>query len=105
MRISIRPEKGIRVSLPLRGSFDKAEAFVHEKLDWIKHHQERIAKQENRQTVFSETTVFRTFSHELKLAAHQSQELKARLHNGLLEIHYPAFRPVSDPDIQEAIRH
>ena len=105
MRISIRPEKGIRVSLPLRGSFDKAEAFVHEKLDWIKLHQEKIAKLENRQTTFSEETTFRTFAHELKVVAHQLPEIKATLRKEMLEVKYPAFRPVSDPDIQAAIRH
>lgn len=105
MRISIRPEKGIRVSLPLRGSFDKAEAFVHEKRDWIKLHQEKIAQQENRQTLFSEETVFRTFAHELKVVAHPFPTIKATLRKEILEVKYPAFRPVSDPDIQQAIRH
>ncbi|MFC5271231.1 M48 family metallopeptidase [Adhaeribacter terreus] len=105
MRISIRPEKGIRVSLPLRGSFDKAEAFVHEKLDWIKHHQQKIAQQENRQTIFTEETVFRTFSHELKLVPTEKPDVKARLHNGFLEISYPAYRPVTEASLQQTIRH
>ncbi len=105
MRISIRPEKGIRVSLPLRGSFDKAEAFVHEKMDWIKHHQLKINEQETRQTTFSEETTFRTFAHELKIVPHALPEIKATLRKEILEVKYPAFRPVSDPDIQEAIRY
>jgi predicted metal-dependent hydrolase len=105
MRISIRPEKGVRVSLPLRGSFDQAEAFVREKLSWIRHHQEKLALRENPQTIFSETTFFQTFRHTLKIAVHGQPEVKAKLKAGFLEVLVPGFRPVSDPDIQQAIRH
>ena len=105
MRISIRPEKGIRVSLPLRGSFDKAEAFVLEKAGWIKQHQQKIKQHENRQTIFIEGTEFCTFSHHLKLTAHDKPEIKARLKSNQLEVLYPAFRPITDTDIQTAIRH
>ena len=105
MRISIRPEKGIRVSLPLRGSFDKAEAFVLEKADWIKHHQQKMALHENRQTTFTSHTEFRTFAHELKLVPGNSPEVKGRLRLGVLEISYPEFRPVQDPEVQQSIRY
>lgn len=105
MRISIRPEKGVRVSLPLRGSFDKAEAFVLEKADWIKLHQQKIARQENRQTIFTETTVFRTFAHELKLVSHESPETKGIFRPGTVEIRYPASKPVTEPQVQGAIRY
>jgi predicted metal-dependent hydrolase len=105
MRISIRPEKGVRVSLPLRGSFDKAEAFVLEKADWIRHHQQKIAKQENRQTIFTEATVYRTFAHELKLIAHAKPETKAFFRPGIVEVRYPEFKQVAEPEIQHAIRY
>ena len=105
MRISIRPEKGIRVSLPLRGCFNKAEAFVLEKADWIKHHQQKMAQHTDRQTIFTPETPFRTFSHELKLVPGAGSEVKGKLDKGLLEITFPEFRPVEDPAVQSAIRH
>jgi predicted metal-dependent hydrolase len=105
MRISIRPEKGVRVSLPLRGSFDKAEAFAREKLDWIKHHQEKLEKIENPKTIFTETTFYQTFRHTLKITPHTKPEVKAKLKTAVLEILVPELRPVADPDIQAAIRH
>ncbi len=105
MRISIRPEKGVRVSLPLRGSFDKAEAFVREKLDWIKHHQQKLATQVNPQTTFTETTFYQTYQHTLKISFHAKPEVKAKLRTGILEILVPEFRNVADPEIQQTIRH
>lgn len=105
MRISIRPEKGVRVSLPLRGSFEQAEAFAREKLSWIKYHQEKLALRENPQTIFTETTFFRTFYHILKISFHLEPGVKARRKAGYLEVLVPLQRNISDPEIQEAIRH
>jgi hypothetical protein len=104
MRISIRPMKGIRVSLPLRGSFDKAEAFVLEKADWIKHHQLKMEKQETGLTVFTGDSEFHTFSHKLVLLPHAEKTLKSRLGHGLLEIRYPDFKTVTEPVVQDYIR-
>jgi predicted metal-dependent hydrolase len=105
MRISIRPEKGVRVSLPLRGSFDKAEAFLYEKIDWIKLHQQKMATPENRQTIFTEASVFNTFRHNLQLTSHEQPAIKAVLRSNVLDIKYPAFREVTETEIQAGIRH
>ena len=105
MRISIRPEKGVRVSLPLRGCFDKAEAFIYEKIDWIKLHQQKMATPENRQTVFTEAIIFSTFRHRLQLSSHAQSAIKAALRGSVLDIKYPDFREVTEPEIQAGIRH
>jgi predicted metal-dependent hydrolase len=40
--ISVKPFKGVRVAVPVRVSFRKAEAFVFSKTDWIKKHLEKM---------------------------------------------------------------
>jgi len=44
--ISIKPFKGVRVAVPDRVSFNKAEAFVRTKIDWIKKQSEKMKQYE-----------------------------------------------------------
>ncbi len=44
--ISIKPFKGVRVAVPYRVSFNKAEEFVHSKIDWIKMQLEKMKQYE-----------------------------------------------------------
>ncbi len=46
--ISVSPGKGVRVSVPMRVSVEKALDFVHKKQNWIRKHQAIIAQVENR---------------------------------------------------------
>jgi predicted metal-dependent hydrolase len=105
-RISIRlqPLKGVRVVIPHRSSFEDGQRFFYSKIDWVRHHLPRMEKQENKRTLYQETTVFHTFSHQLILVAHESAALKARITPGQLQVLYPAYRNVADTDIQEYIR-
>jgi predicted metal-dependent hydrolase len=45
--ISIKPYKGIRVAVPSRVSFEKAEDFTITKTDWIQKHLKRIKQYES----------------------------------------------------------
>jgi predicted metal-dependent hydrolase len=40
----VRPYKGVRVAIPDRLSFKKAEEFVHSRKDWIKKHLDRMKR-------------------------------------------------------------
>jgi len=44
--ISIKPFKGVRVAVPNRVPFNKAEAFVRSKMDWIKKQSEKMKQYE-----------------------------------------------------------
>ncbi|MFC1954131.1 M48 family metallopeptidase [Chloroflexota bacterium] len=44
--ISVKPFKGIRIAVPYRVSFNKAEEFVHSKIDWIKIQLEKMKQYE-----------------------------------------------------------
>jgi predicted metal-dependent hydrolase len=105
-RISIRlqPLKGVRVVIPYRSSFEDGQRFLYSKIDWIRYHLPRIENQENKRTLYDETTEFHTFSHQLKLVPHDSATLKGRISKGQLQIFYPAYRHVTDTDIQDYIR-
>ena len=46
VNISVKPFKGVRVAVPDRVSFNKAEAFVRTKTDWIKKQNEKMNQYE-----------------------------------------------------------
>lgn len=102
--IKLQPLKGVRVVVPPRASFDEAQKFLYTKLDWIKQHQQQIAHQENKQTIYRKGTEFRTFNHQLELVPHNSSTLKARVTQNQLVINYPDYRSVDDEAIQSFIR-
>ena len=54
--ISVRTSKGARVAIPDRVSFDKAEAFVRTKIDWIKKQNEKMKRYEKEQNFTSGVT-------------------------------------------------
>ena len=46
VNISVKPFRGVRVAVPDRVSFSKAEAFVRTKIDWIKKQSEKMKQYE-----------------------------------------------------------
>lgn len=46
VNISVKPFRGVRVAVPDRVSFNKAEAFVRTKIDWIKKQSEKMKQYE-----------------------------------------------------------
>jgi len=55
--ISIKPSKGIRVSVPEGVSFKKAEEFVYSKTDWIQRHLEKIKQYENKRKTIPDASL------------------------------------------------
>jgi len=46
VNISVKPFKGVRIAVPDKVSFNKAEAFVCTKIDWIKKQSEKMKQYE-----------------------------------------------------------
>ncbi len=46
VNISVKPFRGVRVAVPYRVPFNKAEEFVHTKIDWIKKQREKMKRYE-----------------------------------------------------------
>ena len=104
LKITLRPFRGIRVTLPGFVSFDTADKFVQEKFKWIKRQQEKMARYEQTVTVFNENTQFTTRDHTLSLDTHNKATIQAIIRNRIIQINYPAFADVKDHRIQQVIR-
>ncbi len=103
--IRIKPLEGVRVAVPIRVSFAKAEEFLRSKIDWIKRHLQNVKAQENKRTIYSGALLFQTFNHTLQLQpVTDSSVMKARIYKEILLVTYPAHKPETDEELQQFIR-
>ncbi len=103
--IRIKPLAGVRVAVPARVSFEQAQAFLSTKIEWIKHHLQKIQAQENKVTVFTRAQPFATFNHRLHLNPTIGLiKMKAQISKGYILVSYPAHKAETDADVQQFIR-
>lgn len=103
--IRIKPLAGVRVVVPMRVSFGKAEEFLLTKTDWIKHHLQQVKNQEEKRTIYSQSQVFYTFNHTLQLRPLPGlNTAKAQVSKGTLFVSYPDYKSETDEEVQQFIR-
>lgn len=105
VNISIAPFKGIRVTVPQKVPFASAEQLVIEKKNWLLKHLPRMQKMEDKLTVFTPATSFRTFSHDLVFVEDNEVELRAKANQTQLQIMYPSRTDFQSLEVQHFIRH
>ena len=103
--LSVKPFKGIFVSVPEHISLADAGKFVQKKKNWIKKQQERIAGWNSNMTTFSESTDFRTCERALRLHTHDNNSIKTVITKDFIHVYYPVYADISDTRIQQAIRN
>jgi hypothetical protein len=104
MKISLKPFRGVEVTLPQFVSFEAAGKFVESKRSWIRKQQEKMKKFERRVTLFTKDTAFRTRDHILSIGTHEKSTIQTIIKNQIIRIQHPAFAEVTDVRIQQAIR-
>jgi predicted metal-dependent hydrolase len=102
--ISIKPFEPIRLTLPVYLSYRRAEEFLKQKEKWILKNLEKINKLEERQTVFTEHSEFRTNEHELEIVRYQEENPGVSIKNKKILVQLPAGQDIADPAIQDLIR-
>lgn len=104
INISIKPNRGVRVSVPRFVSFKNAERFAHQKMDWMKKHLSKMQTLENKATVFNMDTKFSTKQHQLHIIKKDISSCKTIIKNGLLKVLVPISAQVSSNECQAYIR-
>lgn len=103
IKIILKPDKPIRVTVPERTSFKDAERFLVSKKLWIKENFEKINKLQPSKTVFDETTEFKTHYHSLSIKKHNNNSCKYIIKDNLLEFYYPFTHDVRHISVQQSI--
>lgn len=104
LNISLRPFKGVTVSIPVGLSYNSAERYVRERKNWIVKHLEKIKQVESLQTQFHENLDFNTKEHKLILNQSDRKNISVRISEDKININYPAFLKSESKEVQSAIR-
>jgi predicted metal-dependent hydrolase len=90
LRITVKPNSGVKVSIPRNISLTNAFRFVEEKTDWIRKSLEKVKSFEQNHTFFKPGVVFRTRDHQLEFILQPDSALIAKVGKGLIRIFYNA---------------
>ena len=104
INISIRPFKGVRVSVPSFVTYRSAIKIVHQRKDWINKNLEKIKNSEKKLTIFDFNSCFNTRNHVLKLIKVNSKELKHLIYNEEIIVYIPDSCFVRSELVQKEIR-
>jgi predicted metal-dependent hydrolase len=104
MKISLKPFRGVQVTMPQFVSYEAAGRFVESKIGWISKQQEKMKKFERKVTLFTKDTAFTTKDHVLSIGTHEKSTIQTIIKNQIISVQHPEFAEVSDPRIQKAIR-
>jgi len=104
LRITVKPNEGVKVTIPAFVSFSNAFRFVEEKKDWIRSSLEKMKSLEQSNTIFKPGSDFATRFHKLEFIHQPESLLKAKVGKGFIRICYPSESVVLSKEGQELIR-
>ena len=88
LRITVKPNDKVKVTIPRFVSLSNAFRFVEEKEDWIMKSMEKMKSIEQKATVFKPGVEFATKAHMLEFHHLPEGKLTAKVSNGLIRIFY-----------------
>jgi predicted metal-dependent hydrolase len=100
LTITIRPHKGVVVTVPGFVPISMAKKFVEDKENWIAEKIKQLAQQ----TSITIITNYKTKNHELLLVPIDSNKPQVVFENGLIKIFYPSSTSTDDKSLQDLIR-
>lgn len=102
IRLRVKPDGNVQVSMPTLASEQKALDFVKSKVDWILKQQQDIKAG---LTIFSPTSCFKTKFHELKIIPVERNRVSGMVGKGIIQINIPINKNHEHPEIQQFIRN
>ena len=104
LNITIKPFTGVRISVPVSVSFEKAKQAATERIGWIRSHLSKMQQAVDLFTFFSLTTEFQTRTHHLEMIVSDSGILKSVVRNNKITVTIPQSINVEDAEVQNEIR-
>jgi len=102
--ISIRPFKGIKVTVPFYVSFSRAEKFVEQKESWLRKNIDKVRLAESNHTIFDDNTEFRTAGHTLQIERTNQDEPGVKISGKVILVSCPVSADIRSGEIQDMIR-
>ena len=101
MRLRVKPDGQVQVSMPAAGSTQNAIDFVKSKQEWIHKQQQDIKAG---LTIFDSKNCFKTKFHSLKIIPVDHSKVSGMVGNGVIQINVPQHYDHQRAEIQQFIR-
>jgi predicted metal-dependent hydrolase len=102
IRLSIKSDGEIVVSMPSSVLYRDAIRFVESKVDWILKQKTKI---QERSTLFAPESCFKTRFHKLAITKGNTDKVYNRVGNGVIQIFIPERVNHEQPKVQEFIKN
>jgi predicted metal-dependent hydrolase len=104
LTIKVRTHRDVNVSIPVHVSYRQAEAFVREKIDWIRKTQENLKEKAGELTLFNELTEFSTLKHDLQIERIEGDKILRKIAKGKILVSIPFTKEINSAEVQGKIR-
>ena len=103
-RITIKPDSGVKVTVPFLMPYWMAKSFVVEKKQWILKNLKKQQERSGLLTVFDEKTVFKTNLHRLVIERGEENKLKSSVTKDEVRVIIPKEVDIYMLEAQQFIR-
>ena len=102
--ISVNRRKEVKVSIPLRVSFNDGERFLFERIEWIKKSLTKIESQVQTKQIINENSEFSTRLRKLRIFASQESKFRLVLSQNEILLSYPEGTLIDSNSVQETFK-
>ncbi len=105
LNITVKPFKGVRVSVPLGMSYKSAARIVNERKEWIKDAVRKVELIESKQEKFTKNTDNVIRNHKLVFEPKESESTSVKVINGTITVTHPKLIDPASDDVQAVVKN
>ena len=105
INITLKPFKGVRVSVPSSISFDSTISVIKKRMGWIKQNLKKIQDVQSSLTLFDFNTEFKTREHQLKLIKGNFEIINSIVKSNSIFVYIPKELDVRSVEVQKEVRN
>jgi predicted metal-dependent hydrolase len=106
IKITVKPGREIRVTIPEGASFHSGEIFLSEKRQWIEKTLDKLARKPSASRLILPGNLFSTRNYRYEVVPSSVEKIRIKYSGKekLICFEYPKEMPVESPDIQKSLK-
>jgi predicted metal-dependent hydrolase len=106
IKITVKPDRVVRVTIPWRASFQSGENFLIEKQQWLNRTLDKLARKPLANKIILPGNIFttRNFRYEVAQASVQKVRIRYAKQEKLVCLEYPKEASIETPEIQKSLK-
>lgn len=104
LNITVKPFKGVRVSVPATMSYSSAARIVFQKSEWIKNALRKVREVEEEYSEYNKLTEYSTRKHKLVFTSSINGDITVSIRSGKIEVMHPKAFSIESKEVQFMVR-